>query len=1564
MTRMEFIIEGERRGILPEEQQAFLDEARRRGLVPDSAEPINGKTITGVPEDSPQFDPGFEPDFADISPEGTFSPRIDRFAAAEQAPEVFGPDITGLPPEAEEFVGTEVASFETEADRLRLLTQAVEQDIGRKSAIFVGSLGQGLINLGVGAQELITAPFTDRRPAQELHERLGIDPIVPQAETFGEMLAGTAGSLGAIVIPLGGIFKAYRAVYAPATVFGAMVLEGLGLSTLTQLEAGTEFNPGALAKSFGFGTLFPVGRRLRTAPGRAALTSILAGAYEAATGKAIESLEDVQRLIIAAGLGAIFGAVGGTTRELPWLKRIKPEIEAKIAETQTVTTPEGDVTTTTITLEGLLRAAETVGLSPKEVKEAGQRTKAPLDPETARLKEAIVAKAEEQGVDLPGEKLQAERLGLPRPEPVPPQMGVPETAVRTPKGTLFPRGATGEFVKPTEEPPFVPERAPDPDLVERQELATRFQQGTGLELSEGEQQLIVRGPIEQARDFVEEAVATEVFPPKKPPTEKTMEGLVDDARLLGAKTVSETEPILPGKAPGTPPRDLELLKADLAEAGARDVTPEPRTEPTEAGEQVVIEGSQAVTGFAEQALGRGREAEGLLLDFVEQQAEATEAARQVDIESEPQPTVKDLADRESLISGDINDRARTIREAIRFAGKINKESLIREAGETLTEGAISPSLINAQGGGFNISEIGHVLQNLIRPLTEETAFKDLATQEEGMALLRDAHVGLEPSKSAKGLGERKGTGIPRSLAAAASDHVIRDTVGQEIFDATSRKAVEEVFFNRDSEIRRLPKSDRLMLVELKALKLEKFGEGLRPKERLVEEFDILASDEPLLAEEMGKPLDEMKEPPDITDEFLREFDKEPKVERGHEGGRLGDVGFGGKINPKRIHFNKIEEITGIPVLTEGYDQGQVRNRARERWMGPHMNTLRDIFGGKLLGLKRKRLGGVERKQVDELTQILDLLGTDINEVSSEQSAKIRMADGKPPSERVVEATKRIKNDFFDPLRDVAAQETPSGEQLITPDQFVKSYMPLVRKFGVEGAWDKMDARARELAKPFFVHARKDIGMREYHEFIAREQDSSKIAMLYLTTLARARYIDGAFLTRMEGFADALDKGGSKNAAEFTRRYIDHDLRDFPTRSTGEARVSVETFAKLLPKGIREHLNIDKLSNDVINLVYPMYMGYSPAPVLMNNLQKFHNVAIQGTRKTFQGVRRWRTDPEYKALINASGIISRAADFLAGTGRGMRWFARTDWGNRASIYGIQYEAIEALGPKASLKELKTLDGWEMLSEPQTRHIVDLLKKGEVGGVRGLSKEGKVLGDDVNLRDGFHAYADALQQIAQYPYEKGATGEAFRGPIGRQFGVFQSWRINYIHFLRAIARKGDKDAGFLQSNKGRAKRVGRLIVAGVAAQQVFQHATGIDITRWLFMGPLTGGLFGPVPQMTMSGLKAATAKLFSIQDELQGLEPPFWAEQSVRDFKREVKGTPFPVPGGRALRDLLVGAARGDVKKMFGLRSTTRGKKKKGVEPALRGLPGLGEFSLPTRGGGGLPESGSRGLPGIR
>ena len=600
----------------------------------------------------------FEPDFADISPEGTFSPRIDRFAAAEQAPEVFGPDITGLPPEAQEFVGTEPASFETEADRLRLLTQAVEQDIGRKSAIFIGSFGQGLINLGVGAQELITAPFTDARPAKELRERLGIDPIVPQAETFGEMLAGTAGSLAAIALPLGGIFKAYRAVYAPATVFGAMVLEGLGLATLSQLEAGTEFNPGALAKSFGFGTLFPVGRRLRTAPGRAALTSVLAGAYEAATGKAIESLEDLQRLLIAAGLGAIFGAVGGSTRELPWLRRIKPEIEAKIAETQTVTTPEGDVTTTTITLEGLLRAAETVGLSPKEVKEAGQRTKAPLDPETARLKEVIVAKAEEQGVDLPGEKLQAERLGLPRPEPVPPQMGVPETAGVTGKGTLFPRTTTGEFVEPS--------------LAERQELVTRFQEGTGLELSEGEQQLIQNGPIEQARDFVEEAIATEAPAPAVepaeviPPTERVPELETVEKRAASQMTVEELDVAIEAKRT----KDRADLVEALGEQGAKDferldrtantsldprkaerafeelqerfgdLTPEQqrlvhglgeteptveelreirerkldlqgvglppidpiRTEPTEAGEQVIVPGTEGVTGFAEQAL--------------------------------------------------------------------------------------------------------------------------------------------------------------------------------------------------------------------------------------------------------------------------------------------------------------------------------------------------------------------------------------------------------------------------------------------------------------------------------------------------------------------------------------------------------------------------------------------------------------------------------------------------------------------------------------------------------------------------------------------------------------------------------------------------------------------------------------------------------------------------------------------------------------------------------------------------------------------------------------------------
>ncbi|MCB7127998.1 MAG: hypothetical protein J3T61_00465 [Candidatus Brocadiales bacterium] len=613
----------------------------------------------------------------------------------------------GLVGETLDFVGDAITTSPETEDLIPEASSFIPKgEFARKGQIFGQEAIKGAVEPLIGGVELLTGtggekgeqeqlinpflmpeelarlePQTQFKALQEFRESMVSQEFLSEPRTsVADRLVGAGGKLAGILLPLSGIFKVMRAVYPAQSIFQAMFLEGMGFAALSVLEHGSELNPKAATYSFGFGALFPVGRYMKTRKGRAMLTSSLLGAYEAAVGGLPKDIDDVERFAFASGLGAVFGAIGHTTRGTPWsasiakhakkrasiesLKLLRDELTAHLKELRAQSQrllPER--TQTQGNVPNFIRVADQGPITRPEVPgepfphrfpddaptrpevRVGQRLLGtdlpePIGPErqlgpgdrTLRIPD-FVRVAGPPGVPKPGpgepfplrgsDVLRTEaggprRLLGPAPEDIAGpggfrlrgrgQVGGGPGAVKralmgrgardivpehggtgmgtTGEAQAATRGAARRFSGADENPPLFRDDIIREDIVKAteqkgQEIYEDYgQEITGVKAIQ--EARVMEGVVEGLRAAKLEVPAKrptrgstpEVFPPEKPPTEKTMEGLIDDAALLGARTVSETEPILPGKAPGTPPRDLGLLEADLAVGRAKDVTPE------------------------------------------------------------------------------------------------------------------------------------------------------------------------------------------------------------------------------------------------------------------------------------------------------------------------------------------------------------------------------------------------------------------------------------------------------------------------------------------------------------------------------------------------------------------------------------------------------------------------------------------------------------------------------------------------------------------------------------------------------------------------------------------------------------------------------------------------------------------------------------------------------------------------------------------------------------------------------------------------------------------------------
>lgn len=371
---------------------------------------------------------------------------------------------------------------------------------------------------------------------------------------------------------------------------------------------------------------------------------------------------------------------------------------------------------------------------------------------------------------------------------------------------------------------------------------------------------------------------------------------------------------------------------------------------------------------------------------------------------------------------------------------------------------------------------------------------------------------------------------------------------------------------------------------------------------------------------------------------------------------------------------------------------------------------------------------------------------------------------------------------------------------------------------------------------------------------------------YLEFGSRSKFVDPILDSVEDTINEELPEGGYRagNIKPILDRKLDY-LRGVSDYSNQIIKGALEGATELINRGLvrvnaklPEKMQIDPLdpiSNDPLGkftlFQYAGTLGLKPATVVRDGLQYFITTlpiagkyAFTGMRKVFPSLRMgsdearnlWDTASKYGALIERSDLSALyAASDDASTqvgGKKMENFAKWTLGaiqfshnsNRlAAFWGHTEQVLDALNEYKATGNLKKFN---------SSSAMWFLDKTERDGFNQEMAEGLH-----NPQDFAHRVASKLVETSQWNLRRGATPGIYNYSLGRLFGQFGTWPMNYVEYARRFAASEDKQAS--------AKALTLLTLAHGAILAAGQ-SIGIDSGRWVFTSPGSDWQGGPLFQ----------------------------------------------------------------------------------------------------------------------
>ena len=569
-----------------------------------------------------------------------------------------------------------------------------------------------------------------------------------------------------------------------------------------------------------------------------------------------------------------------------------------------------------------------------------------------------------------------------------------------------------------------------------------------------------------------------------------------------------------------------------------------------------------------------------------------------------------------------------------------------------------------------------------------------------------------------------------------------------------------------------------------------------------------------------------------------------------------------KFVPAHVAFKNIETKTGVPLYTKLYAT-QRQALGHMRLDGERMGfELQEIFGKELYNKNTNKAFNRKVRITEHLeaptTRELRLMSDEDKLLFRRQrgladDAKIRtkedIAGGMVAGD--VQKSKLLR-EWYDKYWKLAIEgDIPS----LDPEKYLKNYSPRVRTGEALAADDPILAGMPKDMVAFFTKERAKQG-----GLAVTDMDADLLARFWKQAYLKQKHLS-APLEEARKMTKLLPGTEAEGMQGFVTNYINATLGR-PMESELVIQKAWQRTVKSMKPFMSEsafarldrHAERALPTRRIANMMYKVYLGHVPASAVKNHTQKLLAFSALGSRWMTPATLKYsvisggKISGARQALlefVENSGVLSRAAEFMLDN-RGLGWFSAAHLDNQLKTIGGALDKFEHFGRKLGAGEitkaqfLKKIDFSFLHPVVQKQVAADL----NAGRIFARLKNG-----GADYGSAAWKYADYFHILTQFPYEAGAAPAVFQGALRPVFGVFQSWWVNYSHFLSQVIKR-----------PGRFKKATELIAWSAATQQAAEHALGVDISNWFGLGPFPADLpLAPAASMSTEILFAMRANI---------------------------------------------------------------------------------------------------------
>ena len=611
---------------------------------------------------------------------------------------------------------------------------------------------------------------------------------------------------------------------------------------------------------------------------------------------------------------------------------------------------------------------------------------------------------------------------------------------------------------------------------------------------------------------------------------------------------------------------------------------------------------------------------------------------------------------------------------------------------------------------------------------------------------------------------------------------------------------------------------------------------------------------------------------------------------------------------------KIENETGIPVLTEFYDKGREAHYSASKMesdlVNPFIKEMNKIakFGRStqfyIEGQKHVTRALKMIASYDKRADLITWKDANSNIHTDSPSAMSRATGYTIPEVKVAALAREWYDNAFQ-------GGSPTG-----PNFHREYYSPKRALHEPEDRFDYIES-FRKGTTPYYRHKRTGAIYPEEERFLTLMRGYAREWAKVTHLLPWQKQTAEPILAQIETLKSAT--GAKSTTLEYLTNHV-HDLMGNPRQTAQDFNFSVNKFVdnfieprlgKKIADDIRNKFGDERMgeggSQWIANNTYSGFMAYRPVPMLRNYFEPLLSLPLlpNGVSDLRKGGALLR-DPRNIDRVLAMQAVGFLSDDIPIQGQqptnptkvlsmnivtGGGGFKAVENKNRGRIAIVQHNnLIQDFHNGMSTADMKAKYRLHLLPKPVGEKIERLYSQGKVGDV--LTN---------GLNDNAAAYlGNWTQHLSMKPYQKGGGLEVFKsGPVAKQFGVFQTWSPMTIDYLINVMHDTVKGPATKMDTMRIAKMLGYFFAIDYTSEQL----TGYSLMTNPISNIPTRMMGAPAPSALAALQQGIAGEWNNLLNDITSDKENKWMKwMTSKAWSELTRQMPGFVPGGYGARDI--------------------------------------------------------------